>query len=95
MNGIKNNTISRRGLLGGFNGARRECVRGGATQGRQFGEGRRLYGDRSGFEKIVRSFGASTLAIPTGASRTPLQDLYGIITPSSLQRSRSGCRPNR
>jgi sulfane dehydrogenase subunit SoxC len=61
-------------------------------EGRLLGEGRRLYGERSAFEKATRSFGASTLAVPTGASRTPLQDLYGIITPSSLhfERHHSG-----
>lgn len=60
--------------------------------GRALGEGRRLYGERSVFEKSTRSFGASTLSVPTGSSRTPLQDLYGIITPSSLhfERHHSG-----
>jgi sulfane dehydrogenase subunit SoxC len=93
MNRSKNSTISRRGLLG----AGSMAIAAGAfaaaePQGRLLGEGRRLYGDRSVFEKSTRSFGSSTLAVPTGASRTPLQDLYGIITPSSLhfERHHSG-----
>jgi sulfane dehydrogenase subunit SoxC len=56
------------------------------------GDPRRLYGDRSPFEKSARSFGASSAAVTTGSSRTPLQELYGIITPSSLhfERHHSG-----
>lgn len=51
------------------------------------GVGRREYGERSPYEKAARYFKAS--ATPgTGASRTPLQDLYGIITPSSLHFER-------
>jgi sulfane dehydrogenase subunit SoxC len=51
------------------------------------GASRRAYGERSPFEKSTRYFGPS--AIPaTGSSRTPLQDLYGIITPSSLHFER-------
>ncbi|MEO8019386.1 MAG: sulfite dehydrogenase [Pseudomonadota bacterium] len=56
------------------------------------GDPRRVYGERSTFEKSARSFGASNIALTTGSSRTPLQDLYGIITPSSLhfERHHSG-----
>lgn len=58
---------------------------------RELGDGRRPYGDRSPFERSARSFTPS--ATPgTGASRTPLQDLYGTITPSALhfERHHSG-----
>jgi sulfane dehydrogenase subunit SoxC len=65
---------------------------GEPSAGRALGDGRRQYGERSPFEHSVRSFGASTASVPTGSSRTPLQDLYGIITPSSLhfERHHSG-----
>ncbi len=58
---------------------------------RELGAGRRPYGDRSSFETTAQSFNPS--ATPgTGSSRTPLQDLHGIITPSSLhfERHHSG-----
>jgi len=54
--------------------------------------GRRNYGDRSPYEKIVRSFNPATTTPGTGSSKTPLQDARGIITPSSLhfERHHSG-----
>lgn len=58
---------------------------------RELGEGRRAYGERSPLEQSARLFTPS--ATPgTGASRTPLQDLYGTITPSALhfERHHSG-----
>jgi sulfane dehydrogenase subunit SoxC len=61
------------------------------SHARELGVGRRPYGDRSSFETAARSFNPS--ATPgTGSSRTPLQDLHGIITPSSLhfERHHSG-----
>ena len=56
------------------------------------GSGRRPYGERSPFEKTVRVFKADSATPATGASRTPLQDCYGIITPSALhfERHHSG-----
>jgi sulfane dehydrogenase subunit SoxC len=45
------------------------------------------YGERSPYEKSVRYFRNSPTP-GTGASRTPLQDLYGIITPSALHFER-------
>jgi sulfane dehydrogenase subunit SoxC len=59
--------------------------------GRELGDGRRPYGERSPFEHAARSFGTSNTP-GTGSSRTPLQDLYGTITPSSLhfERHHSG-----
>jgi sulfane dehydrogenase subunit SoxC len=56
------------------------------------GGGRRPYGERSPFEKAVRTFKADSPTPGTGSSRTPLQDCFGIITPSSLhfERHHSG-----
>lgn len=49
----------------------------------QLGTPRRAYGERSPYETSVRYFRDS--ATPAaGSSRTPLQDLYGLITPSAL-----------
>ena len=54
----------------------------------ELGASRRPYGERSRFEKsVVRDFGPSATPA-TGSSRTPLQDLYGIITPSALHFER-------
>jgi sulfane dehydrogenase subunit SoxC len=54
---------------------------------RSLGDPRRPYGDRSTFETSGRFFRES-ITPATGSSRTPLQDLYGIITPSSLHFER-------
>ena len=58
---------------------------------RELGDPRRPYGERSPFENATRTFGASVTP-STGSSRTPLQDLCGTITPSSLhfERHHSG-----
>jgi sulfane dehydrogenase subunit SoxC len=58
---------------------------------REPGDPRRPYGERSPFEQAARTFGVSRTP-GTGSSRTPLQDLYGTITPSSLhfERHHSG-----
>ena len=55
------------------------------------GAPRRPYGERSPHETSVRSFRPG-ITPATGSSRTPLQDTYGIITPSSLhfERHHSG-----
>lgn len=47
------------------------------------GEPRKKYGERSSFERSVRYFNPEPYG-GTGSARTPLEDLYGIITPSSL-----------
>jgi sulfane dehydrogenase subunit SoxC len=53
------------------------------------GAGMSGYGNRSPHEEhIQRSFGASPGTIGTGASRTPLEHLEGIITPSALHFER-------
>jgi sulfane dehydrogenase subunit SoxC len=56
------------------------------------GQGRRIYGERSPFETAARAFNAATPTPGTGSSRTPLQALHGIITPSALhfERHHSG-----
>src|SRR6266487_5363567 len=58
---------------------------------RELGDGRRPYGERSPFEHATRSFGTSSTP-GSGSARTPLQDLCGTITPSSLhfERHHSG-----
>lgn len=52
----------------------------------------RPYGQRSAFEHSVRALREATKSPGAGSSRTPLQDLYGSITPSSLffERHHSG-----
>jgi sulfane dehydrogenase subunit SoxC len=52
------------------------------------GAGRRPYGERSTFERDVRTFNPQTSTPGTGSSRTPLQASQGIITPSSLHFER-------
>ncbi|HEX4440925.1 MAG TPA: sulfite dehydrogenase [Thermoanaerobaculia bacterium] len=58
---------------------------------RALGDGRRAYGERSPFERAERAFRQSNTPA-TSSSRTPLQDTYGIVTPSSLhfERHHSG-----
>jgi sulfane dehydrogenase subunit SoxC len=53
----------------------------------EIGLPRRSYGDRSAFEKSVRYFNPGMYP-GTGSALTPLQDLYGIITPSALHFER-------
>lgn len=62
----------------------------GQSAARELGVGRSGYSDRSKYETSERFFTGSTPA--TGSGRTPLQDLHGIITPSSLhfERHHSG-----
>jgi len=53
----------------------------------RLGAPRRQYGERSSYETSSRYFHES-ITPGTGSSRTPLQDLYGIITPSALHFER-------
>ncbi len=53
----------------------------------QLGAPVRLYGERSPNEKALRDV-RETNTPASGATRTPLQDLEGIITPSSLHFER-------
>jgi sulfane dehydrogenase subunit SoxC len=56
------------------------------------GANMRPYGQRSSYEHSVRALREPTKSPGVGSSRTPLQDLYGSITPSSLhfERHHSG-----
>src|SRR3569833_3211952 len=58
---------------------------------RELGAGRSGYSDRSKYETSERYFNPGSTP-GTGSGRTPLQDLHGIITPSSLhfERHHSG-----
>ena len=92
---MKPDKLSRRAFLtmggGALGGAalRRMASHPGGSRGRQLGAPVSPYGERSPFERSVRSFGASASATPaTASARTPLQDLYGIITPSALHFER-------
>jgi sulfane dehydrogenase subunit SoxC len=53
----------------------------------ELGASRRQYGERSPHETSSRYF-RNSLTPGTGSSRTPLQDLFGIITPSALHFER-------
>lgn len=57
------------------------------TVTREIGAGVRAYGERSPLEKASRDVRES-ITPGTGSTRTPLQDLDGIITPSSLHFER-------
>jgi sulfane dehydrogenase subunit SoxC len=52
------------------------------------GANMRPYGERAPQEKTQRTIRELTASPGTGSSRTPLQDLYGIITPSALHYER-------
>jgi sulfane dehydrogenase subunit SoxC len=76
-------TISRRQLVrtGALSALGRAAL--GDDVSREISAPRSGYGQRSVFEKSTRLFNPG--AYPgTGSARTPLQDLYGIITPSEL-----------
>lgn len=81
-------TSSRRNFLGtvvATVGALGVTSRNGSAA--ELGASRRAYGERSPFEKSSRYYPPSATPA-TGSSRTPLQDLCGIITPSSLHFER-------
>ena len=59
----------------------------GPTEPRALGAGISPYGSRSRFEKATRFFRPTTIP-EEASSRTPLQDTFGIITPSSLHFER-------
>lgn len=82
--------LGRRGFLG-LGAALASGLAALPAAGRELGPGRRAYGERAPTETSERIFVPG--ATPgTGASRTPLQDQLGIITPSSLhfERHHSG-----
>lgn len=59
-----------------------------ASSGRKLGSPLRAYGQRSPFEKSARLFNRTSVNPATGSAKTPLQDLYGIVTPSALHFER-------
>lgn len=74
-------------ITGFLAACRRKVAPARANDSTMLGAPRRAYGMRSPFEQSARYFRVS--ATPgTGSSRTPLQDLYGIITPSALHFER-------
>ncbi len=88
---MKRSGFERRRFLGGAPLVLTSLAAEAVPEPRALGVGRREYGDRAPSERSSRLFGQS--ATPgTGASRTPLQDQYGIITPSALhfERHHSG-----
>ena len=71
-------------------GALAGCKRTGAQEDegpRIIGQPLSKYGERSVFEKSARSL-PTTKILENGSSLTPLQDSYGIITPSALHYER-------
>lgn len=54
----------------------------------ELGSPRREYGERSPFETSKRNFNLGSATPGTGGSKTPLQDTFGIITPSALHFER-------
>jgi len=77
-------------------------VAGGLTdlwgdEGREPGSPMRPYGDRSPFEKAARKSSRPGPLAGTGSTLTPLENLYGIITPSALhfEQSRECLRAGR
>ena len=68
------------------------CQKEAAEEASTPGVHMRPYGHRSPHEKTARIIRELTASKGTGSSRTPLQDLYGIITPSALhfERHHSG-----
>ena len=75
--------MKRRAFLGGAIGLTGSVGRATQARGFELGAPVSPYGGRSQFERSARTF-RSTGNPPTIFSKTPLQDLYGIITPSSL-----------
>jgi len=59
-----------------------------ADEARELGAPLRPYGERSPFERASRVSLRPGPLSGTGSTETPLQDLYGIVTPSSLHYER-------
>lgn len=83
--------MKRRGVIAGMLVAPAGMASAQSPEGRLLGDGRRPYGDRAPSVRSQRYFGSSVTP-GTGSSRTPLQDTFGIITPSALhfERHHSG-----
>ena len=80
---IKPYEVTRRAFLAAGSAALGGMAARADSAARELGAPRRAYGERSPFEKSVRSFPQSATPAST-YSLTPLQDLFGIITPSAL-----------
>jgi sulfane dehydrogenase subunit SoxC len=85
---MNDSTITRRTLLGLVAAQ----AAGTVASARSLGNGRTPVGTPSPHEKLARTFNPRSTTPATSASRTPLQSLYGIITPSALhfERHHSG-----
>lgn len=80
---MRRSDITRRTFLATAGAAFGAMTVGADAGGQELGAPRRPYGDRSPFEKSTRYLRESA-APASASSRTPLQDLVGIITPSAL-----------
>jgi sulfane dehydrogenase subunit SoxC len=80
------------GLLAGATALASRAQGAEPTSPRRVGAGARPYGERSRFETSTRGGGRQAAGVLQSGSRTPLQESYGIITPSSLhfERHHSG-----
>jgi sulfane dehydrogenase subunit SoxC len=86
---MKSTVVSRRAFLaiGASAAAALSAPAGSGLLPETLGASCRPYGRRSPFEKAMRYVRPSSTPA-TASSRTPLQDLYGIITPSALHFER-------
>lgn len=75
--------LTRRAFLAAGTAAMGAVAAGSTDIPEELGAPRRAYGERSPFEKSTRLFRES-ITPASSSSRTPLQDLHGIITPSAL-----------
>jgi sulfane dehydrogenase subunit SoxC len=80
---MQRHEITRRTFLAASSAALGAIAARADDDSRELGAPRRAYGERSPFEKSARYFRESATPA-SGAARTPLQDLVGIITPSAL-----------
>ena len=90
---LRTDSRGRRRFLAATTTAMAATVAGGLTnlwgdEGRELGSPMRPYGERSAFEKVARRNSRPGQMSGTGSSLTPLESLYGIITPSALHYER-------
>lgn len=81
---MRRSNIDRRLFLALSTGAGITAQMPRIASGGELGPGASAYGNRSPLEKSARTFRADSPTPAKGGSRTPLQDLYGTITPSAL-----------
>lgn len=80
---MKKREVTRRAFLATASATLGAAAVPSVSYPQELGAPRRAYGERSPFEKSVRYFRES-ITPASGSARTPLQDLFGIITPSAL-----------